>query len=158
MSDLTQNDVVETMRGERFVMMTSVSPSGKLESHPMVPQQVTDDADVWFFIGLQGEQAQQLRQNPSANLAFAEAGSWLSVAGTVEFVDDRSKIDELWSDSVEAWFDGGKNDPNLGLIRFNGESAQFWGSRGGKLAMLSSIAKSKITGERPSGTSGTVEL
>ena len=88
MSEITQEQVVEIMRGERFVMMTSIADDGTLHSHPMTPKQVTDDADVWFFIGLQGEQAQALRTQPEVNLAFAETGSWLSVAGRVEFVED----------------------------------------------------------------------
>lgn len=158
MFDLSQEQVVEVLRGSRFVMLTSVSTDGKLHSHPMVPQEVTDDADVWFFIGLQGEQADDLRTNPEVNLAVSEAGSWLSVAGRLAFVDDRARIDELWNDSVSAWFDGGKDDPNLGLARFVGDSAQFWGQPGGKMTALASIVKAKVTGDRPKGESGTTEL
>lgn len=158
MSELTQEKVVEIMRGERFVMLTSVTEEGKLHSHPMTPQQVTDDGDVWFFIGLQGEQAQDLKNNPTVNAAFAETGSWLSVSGQVEFVEDQGKRDELWNEGVSAWFDGGKDDPNLGLVRFISESAQFWGQPGGKMAALANIVKSRVTGEKPSGTSETVEM
>lgn len=158
MSELTQENVVEVMRGERFVMLTSVATDGKLHSHPMTPQQVTDDADVWFFVGLQGDQADDLRSNPEVNLAFAETGSWLSVAGRIAFVEDRAKVDELWNDGVEAWFDGGKDDPNLGLARFVSDSAQYWGQPGGKVASLARIVKARATGERPKGSSDTVEL
>lgn len=158
MSEITQEQVVEIMRGERFVMMTSIADDRTLHSHPMTPKQVTDDADVWFFIGLQGEQAQALRTQPEVNLAFAETGSWLSVAGRVEFVEDRQKIDELWDDGVSAWFDGGKEDPNLGLIRFESDSAQFWGQPGGKVSALASIMKARVTGERPSAISATTEM
>ncbi|WP_319803769.1 pyridoxamine 5'-phosphate oxidase family protein [Dermacoccus barathri] len=139
-------------------MMTSIADDRTLHSHPMTPKQVTDDADVWFFIGLQGEQAQALRTQPEVNLAFAETGSWLSVAGRVEFVEDRQKIDELWDDGVSAWFDGGKEDPNLGLIRFESDSAQFWGQPGGKVSALASIMKARVTGERPSAISATTEM
>lgn len=158
MSELTQEHVLEVMRSQRFVMMTGVADDRSLHSHPMTPQQITDDADVYFFVGMQGEHAQQLTSNPRANLAFAEAGSWLSVAGTVEFVDDAAKVDELWNEETEAWFPEGKSDPNLGLILFRSESAQFWGTPGGKMAGLASFLKAKITGERIEATSGTTEL
>lgn len=157
MSELTQEKVVEIMRDERFVMMGSVSESGKIQTHPMMPQEVTDDADVWFFIGLQGDQAKQLEANPVANLAFAETGSWLSVSGQVEFVNDRAKVEELWNDGVSAYFES-KDDPNLGLVRFVSDSAQYWGTPGGKVTALATIVKNRVTGNKPSGSSGTVEL
>lgn len=125
-STLTQSEVVDIMRSKRFVMLTTVTAEGKLVSHPMTPQEVTDEADVWFFVGLDGDQADALRAAPEVNLAFAEAGSWLSISGSVEFVDDSAKIEQLWDGAVDAYFDGAK-DPNLGLIRVIGNSAQFWG-------------------------------
>lgn len=158
MSEITKEQIVEIMRGERFVMLTTVSADGALHSHPMTPQEVTEDADVWFFIGLQGEQADEIRANPQVNLAFAETGSWLSVAGQITVVQDRAKIDELWNDGAAAWFDGGKDDPNLALAHFVSDSAQFWGRPGGKVSALASIAKARVTGERPRATSATREL
>jgi general stress protein 26 len=155
---LTQDDVIKTMRSDRFVMLSTATADGKIVSHPMTPQQVTDDADVWFFIGLQGGQAEALRQNPQVNLAFAEGGSWLSVAGTAEFVDDRAKVDELWDGQVDAYFEQGKDDPNLGLLKVTSRSAEFWGVPGGRAAVLASIVKSKLTGSGAPGTSGTTEL
>ncbi|MGC2940992.1 MULTISPECIES: pyridoxamine 5'-phosphate oxidase family protein [unclassified Brevibacterium] len=70
---------------------------------------------LWCFLDLHGDQATALRTNPFVNSAVAEAGNWLSVADRVEFVDDGSKVDELWDDSVVAWFEQGRNDPNLAL-------------------------------------------
>ena len=109
-------------------------------------------------VGLGTEQAQALQSNPQVNLSFAHLGSWLSVAGRVEVVDDRAKIDELWGDDVAAWYDGGKDDPDLGLVRVVSESAQFWGQPGGKASALASIVKARVSGERPKGQSATTEL
>ena len=110
----------------------------------------------WRIFGT--EQAQALQSNPQVNLSFAHLGSWLSVAGRVEFVDDRAKVDELWGDDVAAWYDGGKDDPDLGLVRVVSESAQFWGQPGGKASALASIVKARVSGERPKGQSATTEL
>lgn len=156
--NLNQADVVSILRDSGYVMLTTALNDGKLLAHPMVPQQVTDDADVWFFIGMQGDQATALLKNPEVNIAVAEAGNWLSVAGRVEFVDDQDKLDELWNDEVAAWFDGGRHDPNLGLMKVVGDSAQHWGLKGGKVAALAQIAKTKVTGDRTGGGSDTTEL
>lgn len=157
--DPTQQDVVTQLRDAKWVMLTTALADGRLLSHPMTPQEVTDDADVWFFVGLQGEQADALRDRDGhVNLAVSEAGAWLSVAGRAEFVDDRAKIDELWDGEVSAYFEGGKDDPNLGLLRVTGESAQFWGLPGGKVSALAQMVKAKVTGDKTAGGSGTTEL
>lgn len=155
--EITKEDVVDKLRDASWVMMTTAGADGKLVSHPMVPQQVTDDADVWFFISLTGGHAEALKASSQVNLSVAEAGAWLSVAADVTFIDDRAKIDELWNKDVEGWFEG-KDDPAVGLIRADSESAQFWGLPGGKMSALARIVKSRISGDRTGGDSGTMEL
>lgn len=157
-TELNQADVVTILRDSGFVMLTTALKDGKLLAHPMTPQQVTDDADVWFFLGLQGDQAVALKENPEVNITVSEAGNWLSVAGRVEFIDDQDKMDELFNDETAAWFDGGRNDPNLGLIKVTGASAQHWGLKGGKVSALAQMAKAKISGDRTGGGSDTTEL
>lgn len=156
--ELTQDQVVEVMRGERFVMLSTATKEGKIVSHPMTPQQVTDEAVVWFFAARNSDQAEAIRQNPEVNLAFAETGSWLSVSARAEFVNDPVKVDELWDEQVSAYYEGGKNDPNLGLLKVTGESAQYWGVPGGKVAAAVKILASKIRGTDGPGETKTTEL
>src|SRR5699024_10293893 len=155
--ELGQADVVKILRGSNSVMLATASADGKILAHPMTAQEVTEDADVWFFLALDGDLAKALRTNPEANISVAEAGNWLSVAGRVEFVDDRATIDELWSESANAWFDG-REDPNLGLIKVVTDSAQHWGLPGGKVSGLFRMVKSKIAGDRPAGGTQTTQL
>lgn len=156
---LSQQDVVDRLRDADVVMLTTALPDGTLLSHPMTIQGVDDDADVWFFVGLQGDQADALRHGgPHVNLAIADAGSWLSVAGHAAFVEDRAVIDQLWNEQALAYFPQGKDDPNLGLMRVTSDSAQYWGLPGGKVAGLAQIVKSKVVGDRPPGGTATTEL
>jgi general stress protein 26 len=156
-NELGQADVIKILRGSNSVMLATALADGKILAHPMTAQEVTEDADVWFFLALDGDQAKALRTNPQVNISVAEAGNWLSVAGRVEFVDDPATIDELWSESANAWFDG-REDPNLGLIKVVTDSAQHWGLPGGKVSGLFRMVKSKIAGDRPAGGTQTTEL
>lgn len=156
--NLTTDEVVQTMRSERFIMLSTATADGKIVSHPMSPQEITDDADVWFFVSREGGQADALRANPEVNLAFAETGSWLSVAGRAEFVEDPAKVDELWNEQAGAYFEGGKDDPALTLLKVTGDSAQYWGLPGGKASALAAIVKAKATGTRAGGETRTTEL
>ncbi len=154
---LTIDTVVEVLKKNRLVMITTALPDGKLLAHPMAIQEVDEDATLWFFVSKEGDQADALRQGSEVNVAVSDTGTWLSVAGSAEFVDDPAKVDELWTNSAEAYFTG-KDDPKLGLLKVTGESAQFWGVPGGKVAALVGIVASRITGNEPPGQSGTTEL
>jgi general stress protein 26 len=59
--------------------------------------------------------------------------------GEVRQDNDRALIDKLWGKDVEAWFPGGKDDPNLALLRLDVESAELWEtdiSVSGRIKML----------------------
>lgn len=82
----------------------------------MTPQEIADAAVFWFFLDLGGDQTGALKTNPAVNINIAEARNRLSVARHVNFIDDRTKVEELWSESVSTWF-ADSNAQNLGLAR-----------------------------------------
>lgn len=156
----TRGDIVKEMRGERFVMLTSRSDTGMLHSHPMSPLEITDDADVYFFVKLDTEHAANLRHDANVNLALTDNSTWLSVSGTVAFLEGEEKtrkVEDLWSNAAEAYFSG-PSDPQLGLIRVASRTAQMWNQKGGAIGALVDFARMKITGDSPEGESDTVTL
>lgn len=156
--DLTQHDVAAKLRDASVAMLTTADGGDKLVSHPMTIQGVTDEADVWFFVGRQGGQADALARGSAVNIAIAKAGSWLSVAGHAEFVDDPAKVQELWDDSAEGYFPDGPSDPNLGLLLVTTDSAQYWGLPGGRIAGAAQMVKAMVTKGRAAGGTDTAEL
>jgi general stress protein 26 len=157
--EIPQDKVLELMRDERFCMLTSVGAEGRLHAHPMTPQEVTDDGDVWFFVDRNSEQATNIAGEKRVNLAFSDGSTWLSVAGHASLRDDRTKVDELWNDMVEAWFPDGKESPNVALLLVESDSAEYWDPPGGgRTASVLAFAKTKLTGEPPRGDNETVDL
>ena len=61
-------------------------------------------------------------------LQFASKGHELfaSVQGRLVPDNDRATIDRLWNRFVAAWFEGGKDDPKLQLLRLDPDEAQIW--------------------------------
>ncbi len=159
---LGQEKVVEIMRGDRFCMLTSVgvSDEGRLHSHPMTPQEVTDDGDVWFFLDGTSEQAANITAEKRVNLAFSDGSTWLSVSGHASLQRDQARIDELWNPMVEAWFPEGKDSEKVRLLLVEADSAEYWDSPGGgRIASVLAFAKSKVTGQRPDvGENQAVDL
>ncbi|QPK83882.1 pyridoxamine 5'-phosphate oxidase family protein [Corynebacterium qintianiae] len=159
-NDVTKSDIIEIMRGKSIGMLTTVGDDGGLYSHPMDTQEVTDDGDVYFVVGKDSEQGAWLQNTPQVNMAYSDAGSWLSVAGTVRFLEgeERSaKIEQLWDDSMSSYFDG-RDDPNLGVMLLDSESAQFWGHKDGRAAALFDLVRTRVTGQESTDGTSTVEL
>jgi general stress protein 26 len=157
-TELAQDKVVSIMQGDRFCMLTSVGSEGRLHAHPMTPQEVTEDGDVWFFIDRSSTQAANISAEKRVNLSFSDGSTWLSVAGHGRILRDDAKVDELWNSMVEAWFPDGKDSPDVALLLVEADSAEYWDTPGGRVASALAFAKTKLTGERPSGHSASVDL
>ncbi len=54
--------------------------------------------------------------------------------GDLTLNNDRAVIDRLWNPYVAAWYEGGKDDPKLQLIRFDPERGQVWLNENGLFA------------------------
>ena len=46
--------------------------------------------------------------------------------GSLKLDNDRAAIDRLWNRYVAAWYEGGKDDPKLALLRLDAERAEIW--------------------------------
>ncbi|HEY9580052.1 MAG TPA: pyridoxamine 5'-phosphate oxidase family protein [Rhizorhapis sp.] len=107
-------------------------------SEPLTAQLDRDQVDtIFFFIGKDN----RLAQGGPAMAQFVSKGQdfFACLSGRVLIDNDRAMIDKLWSKPVEAWFPGGKTDPNLALLRFDIDEAELWEadmSLTGKLKML----------------------
>lgn len=150
---------VELLRKAPLVMLVTVSPDGDLQSRPMTIQQVEDDGDVWFFLGAGSQQARAIEAEPRVNVAIGHTDWWLSVSGRARLTQDRATIEELWNSQVEAWFPGGRNDPDVALLHVEATSAEYWDSPGGgRVSSLFHFVKSRVTGTRMEGENATTEL
>ncbi len=46
--------------------------------------------------------------------------------GGLTLDNNPATIDRLWNRYVAAWFEGGKSDPKLALLRLDAERAEIW--------------------------------
>lgn len=98
-------------------------------SRPMTAQIEGDTGGpIWFFTANDNALVQHLTQGHRAIAAFSSKGHDLfaSIKGNLHLDNDRGVIDRLWGPFVAAWFDGGKEDPKLALLRLDAEHAEIW--------------------------------
>jgi general stress protein 26 len=151
MSDDQTRKVAELLKGERFGFLTTTTTDGKLTSRPMTLQEVEFDGDLWFFAERGSHPVQHITAAPRVNVGVGSGGSWVSLSGDAEVVEDAAKKRELWNSAVEAWFPQGPDDDSVVLIKVHADSAEYWDSPGGRLATAFSFVKAKVTGERIEG-------
>lgn len=119
-----------------FVMIGLDTPGE--HSEPLTAQLDEDQVDtIFFFIGKDN----RLASGGPAMLQFVSKGHdfFACLSGDARVDNDFAQIDKLWNKQVEAWFSGGKDDPNLALLRFDVDSAELWEtdmSLSGKVKML----------------------
>lgn len=160
MTDTTDREKIAALiKKFRFAMLTTKHADGKLVAHPLTVQEAEFDGDLWFLVSKSSSPVKDLAADAEANVSMSSDDAWLSLSGTAWLSDDREKIKDLWNPFVEAWFPEGPEDPDIGILRFAAESAQYWDTPGGRIASVFSLVKAKLTGETyDGGESGKVEL
>lgn len=145
--------------GARIGLLTTVDDEGRLLSRPLATVEAEFDGDVWFFTQDPSHKVDQVHRNNQVNVAYESGKGYLSIAGTAEIVHDRAKIDEYWNPAAEAWFEQGKDDPTIALLKVHAESAEYWASTDPKPLVLLKYAKAAATGGQPDvGENRSVDL
>ena len=154
-----QDRVIELITESSIAMLTYHEPSGKLVSKPMAKQETEFDGTVRFIAEKDSDKVQSLMADPRVNVSFSNRGSWVSVSGDANVVEDSAKLQELWGTFSDAWLEGGPDNPNNVLIEVNPDSAEYWGAPGGStVVQLANLVKAKVAGDRIEGDNASVEL
>ena len=134
--------------GIDFCMLTTFD-GGVLRSRPMSTQEFEFDGDLWFFTSDNTHKIEEIEKDNRVNVAYSKPddNTYLSLSGKAEVVKDRTKIEELWSPVLKAWFPEGLDDPHLCLLKISVEQAEYWDAPSSKIVQLFGMVKALATGE-----------
>lgn len=114
------------------------------QHHVPMNAQLDKDADgaFWFFTSRDN----RLAAGGHAMAQFSSKGHDLfaCISGTLNEETDRAVLDRLWNNSIAAWYDGGKEDPNLLLLRFDLGDAEIWTADMGVKGIFKMLTGMKI--------------
>ena len=118
----------KALKSDRTMML---GISGVQEGHarPMTAQLEGDEGGpIWFFTASDNDLVKQLRGNARAVATFASRGHdvFAAVHGSLSVDTDRAVVDRLWNRFVAAWYESGKDDPKLRLLRLDPDQGQVW--------------------------------
>ncbi len=117
--------------------------AGREDGHTRPMTAITEDgADhgpLWFFTSNDSEIVKL--GGGRATAAYVSKGHDLfaTIHGTLVVDTNPAMVDRLWNSHVAAWYEGGKTDPKLALLRFDLESAEIWEDASSIVAGLKSL-------------------
>lgn len=147
--DLLQ--LAQALKDIQFTMFTTLAEDGHLYSRPMATLEIDEknfDGKIWFFTDIHSPKISSIKKNSNVNLAYGKPSNqkYVSVVGTARLVNDREKMKELWTPVMKAWFPEGIDDPKIGLVCVEVDSAELWDSPPSKVVQLAGMAKALATG------------
>ncbi|WP_026550564.1 pyridoxamine 5'-phosphate oxidase family protein [Arthrobacter sp. Br18] len=142
-----------------IAILTTVNREGRLVSRPLALHGKDFDGDLWFFTEDPSPKADEIRANPQVNVSVSSGKGYLSIAGTATLTKDQAKIDELWGPTVSAWFENGREDPTVALIRVDADTAEYWSMDAPRVVSAVKMVKGLVTGSKPdTGKNDVVEF
>ncbi len=122
-----QEKMWESIKSDRTVMLGLVGVDDG-HSRPMTAQIENDRGPIWFFSSKDSALVNSVGHGHRAIAAFSSKGHDLfaSINGNLVVDTDRAVVDRLWNPFVAAWYQGGKDDPKLALLRLDAEHAEIW--------------------------------
>ena len=141
--------------------MLGIKGEGRLVA--MSPQLDADlPGSIWFITAKDTELGKGVRSGPQpAQLVIIDdsAGVYADIEGTLTESTDSKALDEVWNTHAESWFDDGKTDPEVCLMRFALISGDISITPTSGMKYLYEMAKARISGSKPDvGHQGQVEF
>lgn len=137
----------EMIDGMRTAMLTSFHDE-QLRSRPMAIIHRGEDNIIWFFTGADTEKAREIKENSHVNVALADESSnkFVSLSGRASLLKDPSLAKTMWTPFAKGWFDG-PDDPNLRIIKFEIDGAEYWDAPSSKMVYIFNLLVSAVTGK-----------
>ena len=131
-------------------MLATRTGEGQLRARPMALAEVQPDGTLWFMTDRHSGKIDELKRDGHVVVTMQSRTQFVSLSGTAVPVDDRARVARLWKLEWQIWFPGGKDDPNLVLLRVDGHAGEYWDNSGANgIKYLFEAGKALLTGTRP---------
>lgn len=163
--DLERKNAVEKLqqltKGENTCMFCTYGSANELQSRPMTLLKVDDEGNLWFMSDKSSKKNHAISENSAVAIFYLDTGKekYLSLRGTAKILFDKKIIEELWNPFAKIWFQDGKDDPNISIIKVTPDQAHYWDTKHGKMVEFIKLASAMATGkEFDEGVQGSLEV
>lgn len=130
------------------------------DPRPMAHHARKDDGALWFLTAKDTDIGEDAAAGKEARYQIADGSAKIYgyVDGSLSVETDRAKLDEIWSPVDAAWFENGKDDPDVRLVRFTPKSAEVWVSDGTAKALYDMATSAMGDGKASPGQQGKIRF
>lgn len=130
--------------------MLGVEGSGQ-HLQPMTPHVERDTGIIWFLTSRDTDLVKATGMGATAHFTFIgkDHDYYACMSGALSQEEDEDKIDEIWSAVAAAWFDGGREDHAVTLLKFTLREAAIWSSSSNPLKFAFEIARANVSEDTP---------
>ena len=143
------------------MLCTHITGSKHLHAVPMSTQEVDDEGNIWFLFSSESDTYKHLQEEKTVCLLYADVRNYnfLSIHGGTEIFGDKARIDKYWTKMMEGWFEGGKDDRHIRVLKVIPSEAHYWDNKTNKLVTFFKVAVSALSGEKMDiGRSGNLNI
>lgn len=163
--NLTAKDAIdklkELIKSESICFFCTQLTKQPITTRPMSTQKVDEQGNIWFMSSIKSDKNAEILQNNEVQLFYSNPSNYefLTVHGKATVHTDRAKIEELWTPFAKAWFEDGKDDVDISLIKVAPQSAYYWDTKNNKIISMIQILAATVTGTAPDdGVEGTLTV
>jgi general stress protein 26 len=136
----------------KYALLTTAAADGSLHSRPLTTLDWDFDGVAWFLVPRDSRLASELTRSPDVNLAYAspEEDTFISLAGRAQVQQNPARARELWNRWAEMFFPDGPESPEVGVLRVEIRSAEYWTGPNDLVEKVAGAAKALLEKD-PSG-------
>jgi general stress protein 26 len=129
-------------------MLTGLDETNSLKSRPMTPLEIDSAGAIWFFADLRSTTVKRLAV---LHLGFSDpaTAAYVSISGHGELDVNRDHIEALWNPASIRWFPDGVSSPNLALLKFVPERAEYWDAAQSRMVRTFAPISAYVSGAQP---------
>lgn len=146
-------ELSESARTCMFCTELSTLPNN---ARPMSLQECDQDGNLWFISSSDSNKNFEIKDDNRVQLYFMNNGSseYLSIFGKAYIYTDKNTIEDKWSSFANAWFEEGKDDPKVTIIRVTPDETYYWDTKAGKFVSMVTFIASAVTGIKTDNSDG----
>src|SRR5689334_2526286 len=143
------NKIRELLKNFPIAFMVTVN-NGNLTARPIgiVGGDQEFTGTLWFITDKRSRKVEAIDEGALTTLLFQndKEGCYLHLTGRAAVVDDRQRLEQLYTTLQRTWFPKGLDDPDITLVRFDAEDANYWDSHDSYVRLAAAFVKSVVTG------------
>ena len=148
----SMEDLCKLIKNVKYALLTTTSAEGALHSRPLTTLDWEFDGVAWFLVPRDSRLATELGATPEVNLAYASPAddTFVSLAGRAQVLQDPARAQALWNRWAEMFFPGGPASPEVGVLRVEARSAEYWTGPNDLIEKMTGAARALVAKD-PSG-------